>query len=69
MAISYNKLWHILVDRGMTKTNLVNVANISWSSIAKLNKNENINTVVLEKICTALNCDVSDIMEIKNNKD
>lgn len=67
MAISYKKLWHILVDRGMNKTDLLNAANISWTSMAKLNKNESINTAVLEKICNALGCDIGDISEIHHD--
>lgn len=65
MAISYKKLWYRLVDREMSKTDLLNAANISWSSIAKLNKNEHISTAVLEKICIALDCNISEIAEFE----
>ena len=64
MAISYKKLWKLLIDRDMKKTDLRKLAGISSSSLAKLGKDENVTTEVLVKICTALNCDTSDIMEI-----
>jgi DNA-binding Xre family transcriptional regulator len=64
MAVSYKKLWKILIDRDMTKTAMRKEAGISTAALAKLGKNENINTEVLVKICAALHCDISDIMEI-----
>ena len=64
MAVSYKKLWKLLIDRDMKKKDLCQVAGISHASIAKLGKNENVTTDVLVKICTALNCDFSDIMEL-----
>lgn len=64
MSVSYKKLWKLLIDREMKKKDLCRLAGISSSSLAKLGKNENVNTDILVKICTALNCDVSDIMEI-----
>lgn len=71
MGISYKKLWKILIDKNMKKGDLQKIAGISASSIAKLSKGENMQTDVLVKICTALECDTSDIMEIDhgNNKD
>ena len=65
MAVTYKKLWHILLDRDMKKKDLCEAAGISHASVAKLGKNENVTTDVLVKICTALKCDISDIMEIK----
>lgn len=65
MAISYKKLWKLLIDRDMKKKDLCEAAGISHASVAKLGKNENVTTDVLVKICTALKCDISDIMEIK----
>ena len=65
MAVSYKKLWKLLIDRDMKKKDLCEVAGISHASVAKLGKNENVTTDVLVKICTALKCDISDIMEIK----
>ncbi|MCW1713938.1 MULTISPECIES: helix-turn-helix domain-containing protein [Synergistaceae] len=64
MAVSYKKLWKLLIDKDMRKQDLRAAAKISSSSIAKLSKGENVNTDILVKICKALNCDVSDIMEI-----
>lgn len=64
MHISYKRLWKLLIDRDMKKKDLCVSAGISHASMAKLGKNENITTDVLVKICTALNCDISDIMEI-----
>lgn len=63
-VISYKKLWKLLIDRNMTKTNLRDASGISTASLAKLGKDENITSAVLTKICTALDCDISDIMEI-----
>lgn len=64
MYFSYNKLWKLLIDRGMNKSQLLEKSGISSSSIAKLGKNKNVTTEVLLKICKALDCDISDIMEI-----
>ena len=64
MAISYKKLWKLLIDRDLKKKDLTALAGISSASVTKLGKNENVNTEILEKICRALNCDISDIMEM-----
>lgn len=64
MAVSYKRIWKQLIDREMKKKDLCRLAEISPSSLAKLGKNENVNACILVKICTALKCDVSDIMEI-----
>jgi len=64
MDVSYKKLWKLLIDRDMKKKDLMRIANISATSVAKLSKGENIQTDILVKICRALQCDVSDIMEI-----
>lgn len=64
MAISYDKLWKLLIDRKMNKQDLRIATGISTTSIAKLGKGENITTDVLLKICRALSCDISDIMEV-----
>jgi putative transcriptional regulator len=64
MAISYKKLWKLLIDKDMKKKDLQRVAGISSASVTKLSKNENVNTEILQKICTALDCDISDIMEM-----
>ncbi|WP_066926001.1 helix-turn-helix domain-containing protein [Murdochiella massiliensis] len=64
MSISYKKLWKILIDKDMKKKDLCAAAGISHASMAELGKNENLTTDVLVKICSALDCDISDIMEI-----
>ena len=64
MAVSYKKLWKLLIDRDMKKKDLCAAAGVSHASMAKLGKNENVTTDVLVKICTALNCDIRDIMEL-----
>lgn len=67
MAISYKKLWKLLIDKNLKKRDLQNMAGISGSSIAKLGRNENVNTDILLRICQALHCDIADIMEIEEN--
>lgn len=64
MKISYKKLWKLLIDREMMKKDLAEKAGISNASIAKLGRNENVNTDILLKICVALECEISDILEI-----
>lgn len=68
MNVSYKKLWKVLIDKNLKRTDLITLANISSASLAKLGKNENVTTDVLAKICTALNCDISDIMEMVDSK-
>ena len=63
MRISYNKLWKLLIDKGMTKMELKDAAGVSAASIAKLGKGGNITTDVLLKICKTLNCHIEDILE------
>ena len=63
MSVTYNKLWHLLLDKGMKKKDLKEVTGISTASIAKLGKGENITTDVLLKICNAMNCHLEDIVE------
>ena len=64
MTISYNKLWKLLIDKNMTKTDLRIKANIGTSTLAKLGKNEQVSMDVLLRICKVLNCDISEIMEV-----
>jgi len=68
MAVSYKKLWKLLIDKDMKRKDLREAAGISTASMAKLGKNENVTTDVLVKICKALKCDISDIMEIVNDE-
>ena len=69
MAISYKKLWKLLIDRDLKKKDLQQISGVSAASITKLGRNENVNTEILLKICTALKCDVSDIMEVVPDKE
>ena len=66
MAVTYKKLWKLLIDKDMKKKDLQSLAGISAASITKLGKNENVNMDIIEKICIAMKCDVSDILEITN---
>lgn len=63
MRMSYNKLWKLLIDKKMKKSDLRKNAKISSSTLAKLTNDENVTTDVLAKICNELKCNVSDIME------
>lgn len=64
MNVSYNKLFKLLIDKGMKKTELRKVTGISPNTLTKLSNNEYVSMEVLVKICRALNCDVGDIMEV-----
>ena len=64
MDVSYKKLWKLLIDRDMKKRELQESANLSSSTMAKLNKGLNIQTDVLVRVCRVLECDIADIMEI-----
>ena len=68
MKMSYNRLWKLLIDKNMKKSDLRKVAGVSSSSLAKLGKGENVTTDVILKICVALGCRVEDIMEIINDE-
>lgn len=63
MATSYKKLWKLLIDRDMKKKDLAKIAGISNYTISKMGRGENITTDILGKICTALDCNVEDIMD------
>lgn len=64
MSVSYNKLWKLLIDKNMNKMDLLEKTGLSTGTLAKLGKNGNVTTDVLVKICKALDCDISDIVEI-----
>lgn len=68
MRVSYKKLWKLLIDRDMSRTELRLKAGISSVSLAKLGKDEGVTTNVLVKICSALNCNIGDIMDIVSEK-
>lgn len=64
MVVSYNRLWKLLIDKNMKKKELSEAAGVSNSLIAKLRKNENVTVDILVKICSALECNFDDIMEL-----
>lgn len=68
MQFSYNKLWKLLIDRGIKKKDLGEMADISATTIAKFGNGGNVNTKALLAICNVLNCDVGDIMEFVPDK-
>ena len=64
MAVCYNNLWHMLIDRNMSKTQLIKEAGITTNAMARMGKNEDVRVEVLAKICTALNCTMDDVIEV-----
>ena len=64
MPVSYKKLWKLLIDKDLKKTDLRTVVGLSTGTLAKLGKNEGVSTDVLVRICHALDCDIGDIMEV-----
>lgn len=63
MAVSYNKLWKMLIDKSLSKTELTHLAGITTNAMAKLGRNEDVRVKTLEKLCTSLDCKLDDIME------
>jgi len=68
MSANYNKLWKLLIDKKMNKRDLQHAAGVSTTVIAKLTKGRSVTTDVLLKICKALDCDFSDIMEVDRSE-
>ncbi len=66
MPVSYDKLWKLLIDKKMNKTNLKEESGISFNILAKMGRNEFVSLDSLYKICHTLNCDISEIMEFTN---
>ena len=64
MVVCYKKLWKLLIDKNMNKTDLRTASGITTTALAKLGRNENVNTEVLAKICKTLDCKIEDIMEM-----
>lgn len=64
MAISYKKLWKLLIDKDMKKKDLRIATGMTTTALAKLGKNEHVNTEILAKICKVLECNIEDIVEI-----
>ena len=65
MAISYYKLWKLLIDRKMKRTDLISGAKISSSALSKMGKDEPVSLEIIEKVCQYLKCDIEQIVEIK----
>ena len=68
MSTSYKKLWKLLIDKDMTKTDLRKLTGISSATIAKLSHGEGVHTSILSRICEVLHCDVGDVMEFIPSK-
>jgi DNA-binding Xre family transcriptional regulator len=69
MAVSYKKLWKLLIDKDMMKKDLQKVSGVSWASITKLSKGETVSMEVLIKICKVLDCNIGDIMDLVPDED
>lgn len=69
MAVDYIRLWKLLLDRGMKRTDLKSEAGISSNVLAKLGKNEYVSMETMEKICSSLNCNIEDIMEFSSDEE
>lgn len=63
MPVSYKKLWKLMIDKNINKTELTHLAGITTNAMAKLGKNEDVKVNVLEKLCTTLDCTLDDIVE------
>lgn len=68
MTISYNKLWKLLIDKNMTKTQLRLATGMTSNALAKLGKDESVQLDILVKICEVLDCELNDIIELKHTK-
>ena len=68
MTVSYDKLWKLLIDKKMNRTDLKNTAGVSFNVLAKMSRNEFVSLESLCKICTVLACDIGEIMEFTENE-
>ena len=68
MAICYDKLWKLLIDKKMNRTELKEASGISFNVLARMGKNEPVSFESIEKICFTLNCKIEDVVEIKKEK-
>ena len=68
MALTYKKLWKLLIDRDMTRSDLHDMTGVSAATLAKMTKGKCISSSVIDRICTSLKCDVGDIMEVVPDK-
>lgn len=69
MAVSYNKLWKLLIDKGLNKTELKEKARFCTNAVAKLGRNEKVSMETIGKMCLALNCNVGDIVDVIEKED
>ena len=69
MAVSYKKLWKILIDKDMKKQDLQKASGVSWGVVTKLSKGETVSMDTLIKICKVLDCDIGDVMELMPDDD
>jgi len=69
MILDYNKLWKLMIDKKINKTELCKQAKISTNAMAKMGRNESVPLETLVKVCTVLECDLNDIVEIKREED
>lgn len=68
MAVSYNKLWKILIDKNMKKMQLKEAAGIGSTTLSKLSKNQPVSMEVIMKLCSILECNIGDIMDVVDNR-
>ena len=69
MTVCYNKLWKLLIDKGMKKKDLRLATGMTTTALAKLRKNEHVSTALLVKICKVLDCDLCDIVELVRDEE
>ncbi len=68
MAVTYTKLWKLLLDKKLKRTDLKEIAGISSSTLAKLGKDEYVSMESIDRICAALKCDISEVLSVSNEK-
>ena len=68
MAITYNKLWKLLIDKSMTKTDLKNITGMNSATLANMGKNKFISLRMVDKICKELDCQIEDVVELIRKK-
>jgi transcriptional regulator len=68
ITLNYNKLWKLMIDKNINKTQLREKAKISTNAMLKLGKNESVQTDILLRICQVLDCNIEDIMETRNEE-
>jgi len=64
MALSYKKLWKLLIDRDMKRKDLYAIARVSTANLAKMSRGESVAASILDRICLSLNCDISNVVEV-----